>query len=42
MSGEFMKTVSERMREQLRKDRPMTAISLRMPEDVIVKAARED
>ena len=30
-----MKTASERMRERLRKDRPMAAISLRMPEDVI-------
>jgi hypothetical protein len=30
-----MKTASERMKERLRKDRPMTVISLRMPEDVI-------
>jgi hypothetical protein len=30
-----MKTVSERIRERLRKDRPMTAISIRMPVDVI-------
>ena len=30
-----MKTAGERMRERLRKDRPMTVISLRMPEDVI-------
>jgi hypothetical protein len=30
-----MKTASERMRERLRKDRPMAVISLRMPEDVI-------
>lgn len=30
-----MKTARERMRERLRKDRPMTVISLRMPEDVI-------
>jgi hypothetical protein len=30
-----MKTASERMQERLRKDRPMTVISLRMPEDVI-------
>jgi hypothetical protein len=30
-----MKTESERMRERLRKDRPMTVISIRMPEDVI-------
>jgi hypothetical protein len=30
-----MKTTSERMQERLRKDRPMTVISLRMPEDVI-------
>jgi hypothetical protein len=30
-----MKTANERMRERLRKDRPMTVISLRMPEDVI-------
>jgi hypothetical protein len=30
-----MKTVSERIQERLKKDRPMTVISLRMPEDVI-------
>lgn len=30
-----MKAASERMQERLRKDRPMTVISLRMPEDVI-------
>lgn len=30
-----MKTPSERMRERLRKDRPMTVISLRIPDDVI-------
>jgi hypothetical protein len=30
-----MKTASGRMRERLRKDRPMTAISLRIPEDVV-------
>jgi hypothetical protein len=30
-----MKTQSERMRQRLRKDRPMAVISLRMPEDVI-------
>jgi hypothetical protein len=30
-----MKTVSERIQQRLRKDRPMTIISLRMPEDVI-------
>ena len=30
-----MKTASERMQERLRKDRPMTVISLRMPEDVV-------
>jgi len=30
-----MKTTSEKIRERLRKDRPLTAISLRMPEDVI-------
>jgi len=30
-----MKTASERMRERLRKDRPMAAISMRIPEDVI-------
>ena len=30
-----MKTVTERIKERLRKDRPMTTISIRMPEDVI-------
>jgi hypothetical protein len=30
-----MKTARERIRERLRRDRPMTVISLRMPEDVI-------
>ena len=30
-----MRTASERMRERLRKDRPITAISLRIPEDVV-------
>jgi hypothetical protein len=30
-----MKTVSERIHQRLKKDRPMTVISLRMPEDVI-------
>lgn len=30
-----MKTQSERMRQRLRKDRPMAVISLRIPEDVI-------
>lgn len=30
-----MKTASERMQERLRKDRPMTVISIRVPEDVI-------
>ena len=30
-----MKTVSERIRKRLQKDRPMTAISLRIPADVI-------
>ncbi len=30
-----MKTVTERIRQRLRKDRPMTTISIRMPEDVI-------
>jgi hypothetical protein len=30
-----MKTANERMQERLRKDRPMTVISLRIPEDVI-------
>ena len=30
-----MKTVTERIRQRLRKDRPMTTISIRVPEDVI-------
>ena len=30
-----MKTASERIRQRLKKDRPMTVISLRMPEDVV-------
>ena len=30
-----MKTPSERMQQRLRKDRPMTVISIRMPEDVL-------
>jgi len=30
-----MKTPTERMRERLRKDRPMAVISLRIPDDVI-------
>jgi hypothetical protein len=30
-----MKTANERMQERLRKDRPMTVISIRMPEDVV-------
>lgn len=30
-----MKTNEERMRRRLRKDRPMTTISIRIPEDVI-------
>jgi hypothetical protein len=30
-----MKTMSERIRGRLKRDRPMTVISLRMPEDVI-------
>lgn len=30
-----MKTNEERIRQRLRKDRPMTAISIRIPEDVI-------
>src|ERR1035437_7671403 len=33
--GRSMKTASERMRQRLRKDRPMTVISLRIPDDVI-------
>jgi hypothetical protein len=35
MKGKGMKTVSERIQRRLRRDRPMTIISLRMPEDVI-------
>jgi hypothetical protein len=30
-----MKTASERIRQRLKKDRPMTVISIRIPEDVI-------
>lgn len=30
-----MKTMTDRIKQRLRRDRPMTAISLRMPEDVI-------
>jgi hypothetical protein len=30
-----MKTMTERIKRRMRKDRPMTVISLRMPEDVI-------
>ena len=30
-----MKTMRERLRTRMRKDRPMTTISIRMPEDVI-------
>ena len=30
-----MKTMRERIQKRLRRDRPMTTISLRMPEDVI-------
>ncbi len=30
-----MKTVSERLKKRLKKDRQMTTISIRMPEDVI-------
>jgi len=30
-----MKSMRERLRTRLRKDRPMTTISIRMPEDVI-------
>jgi hypothetical protein len=30
-----MKTMRERLKIRLRKDRPMTSISIRMPEDVI-------
>jgi hypothetical protein len=30
-----MKTVTERIRQRLKKDRPMTTISIRLPEDVI-------
>ena len=30
-----MKTMPERLRLRMRKDRPMTVISLRMPEDVL-------
>ena len=30
-----MKTASERIKARLKKDRPMTVISMRIPEDVI-------
>ena len=30
-----MKTISERVQQRLRKDRPMTIVSIRLPEDVI-------
>ncbi|MGB6743441.1 MAG: hypothetical protein WBE38_07240 [Terracidiphilus sp.] len=30
-----MKTIKERMKQRLRRDRPMTTISMRIPEDVI-------
>jgi hypothetical protein len=30
-----MKTMRERLKARMRKDRPMTSISIRMPEDVI-------
>ena len=30
-----MKTMAERMKQRLRRDRPMTTISIRVPEDVI-------
>jgi len=30
-----MKTMSERIQQRLKKDRPMTIISIRLPEDVI-------
>src|SRR5580698_3678913 len=33
--GEPMKTVNERLRQRLDKNRQMTSISIRMPEDVI-------
>ena len=33
--GDRMKTASERLRKRLGKDRQMTTISIRMPEDVI-------
>ncbi|MGH9590395.1 MAG: hypothetical protein ACRD25_08365 [Terracidiphilus sp.] len=34
-NGGIMKNHEERIRQRLRKDRPMTAISIRIPEDVI-------
>jgi uncharacterized DUF497 family protein len=34
-NGELMKTASERVQQRLKKDRPMTVISMRIPEDVI-------
>src|SRR5471030_2047414 len=33
--GAFMKTMTERIKLRMRKDRPMTAISIRIPEDVV-------
>ena len=33
--GEYMKTMSERIQLRMRKDRPMTMVSIRLPEDVI-------
>jgi hypothetical protein len=33
--GDLMKTVSERLKKRLKKDRKMITISIRMPEDVI-------
>ncbi len=33
-----MKTMRERLKVRLRRDRPMTTISLRMPEDAIETA----
>src|SRR5580658_2215179 len=34
-NGDLMKTASERIRRRLKKDRQMTVISIRIPEDVI-------
>src|ERR1700730_5387882 len=33
--GDNMKTMPERIKQRLRKDRPMTVISMRIPDDVI-------